>query len=256
MQQLRLSVEDNGVLGLPNEILWKAAGFLCPTDVVYASRSCRQIHKSLSHPGFVPEYIQLHLANDNSRESPENSIRTLEQLTFLQSIEVRELHKENRIGFLIATVEVAPDRNIFTTGLLPIDPEKVNVQNSITRIQLIKNLIRRHHEGNLHIRVDAHCGIIAPEVVAAGYAIARAEAVQEALTDAITPTVPIQTVGWGKMVADWCAEPTCNHKFGPLARTGLGWAEIYLELDGWKCPPRPSFYTLWDDVDESSEGTP
>jgi hypothetical protein len=65
--------------------------------------------------------------------------------------------------------------------------------------------------------------------------------------------VAITTRGWGRTVADVLATATAtgssssldrqqHHPYGALARSGKGWVELYLSLDGATFPRRPSYY--------------
>ena len=196
----------------------------------------------------TPAYIRLRTSND--------AVRTLQQLSLLLKLQEEGFLKENRIGFDYASTDVDID-NSDDDGDERNDDEEVSidrairktkVRKSLDRIYLISRLMTKFP--SLIVRVDAHCGTIAPSGIAGSFSQARGMAVRYALENCfdeiytgneIDVTDRIHIQAWGRRVA-LAAASQRSHPFGDLARQGKGWVELYVQLDGMQLPQRPSFY--------------
>jgi hypothetical protein len=136
---------------------------------------------------------------------------------------------------------------------------------------------RRGSTTDLAIVIESHCGRAAPSRVARQFSIDRGRRMAEYFVakqqqqqqykasyygdddDRNLPgvcsnnnddNVAITTRGWGRTVADVLATATGassldrqqHHPYGALARSGKGWVELYLSLDGGTFPRRPPYY--------------
>ena len=214
--------EDEIALSL-DEILRDVAAFLCPRDLVSLWKTSRRMHVILTHASFIRKYVHQH--------SDEGAgIQTLEQLVLSQSFEVKELCFENRIAVRagsrsVSSMHVAND-----------------IPGSTNRIAHIQKLLLRHPK-RLQVRFEGHCGIRVGEFVAPLLAFSHAHTVASQIE--VPTTSRVRALGLGNRVAKYCAvssEYPTRAEFAQLATRELGWVEVYLELDGWKCPPRPSYY--------------
>ena len=139
-------------------------------------------------------------------------------------------------------------------------------------------LLVRHP--TLRARIDAHCGITAPRVLAGVYSRKRGLSVAAELAACGVSMRRVAIAGWGKTLARRAAGSA--HPNGDPARMGCGWAEVFVHwpaedvcdlcdcetAGGLELPTRPGYYTparggrprlprvqCADDVSDGSEGS-
>ena len=191
---------------------------LLPEDDSSAQTEQNIIGSRLTHQPNVPLEITRGL-----------SITSLKELAVFEAWCETPLHKDNRIPFPFASVEVDESMH--------------------DKIYQTMKIMERYHFLSIHL--DSHCGTIAPNSVAHSFSRSRGEAIKDVLYDSSR----VEVIGWGKRISNKVARSD-DHPFGDLARQGRGWVEIYVVLsDGVMLPPRHEFYntnseqTEDDDVD-------
>lgn len=154
------------------------------------------------------------------------SIKTLEELAIFEQWCTTPLHQNNHhIPFPLASLEVDESMH--------------------EKIFAIINIMERFP--SITVQLDSHCGIIAPNSVAASFSRSRGEAVCNVLR--CHPS-RVQVIGHGKRVANRIARCS-SHPLGELAREGRGWVEIYIVMEEGRryLPPRnESYYNYSDDL--------
>ncbi|CAJ1936275.1 unnamed protein product [Cylindrotheca closterium] len=231
---------------LPPELVVSIAMWLDVEDFVQFQscnqQTCRLLKES------IPEYIRQRTSNED--------VHTLPQLALVLKLSKGGFLKENRIGFDYASAEIAMDSsdddsdNSSDNDIDTIERSirSTKVRGSLERIYLISHMMTIFP--SMTVRVDAHCGTIAPSGIAENFSRTRGIAVQYALENCfddiyegndidVTDRITVQP--WGRRAALAVASQT-SHPFGDLARHGKGWVEIYVDLDGMQLPSRPSFY--------------
>lgn len=106
----------------------------------------------------------------------------------------------------------------------------------------------------VRVRLDAHCGIAAPDGIAGRFSQHRGDAVLHAIHAGSNHDGRLTVVPWGKRISILAA--SSNHPFSEVAREGRGSVEVTFQMDGASAdqlvllPPRPSYY-----LPESEEET-
>mmetsp|Transcript_7053 Transcript_7053/g.12351 ORF Transcript_7053/g.12351 Transcript_7053/m.12351 type:complete len:278 (-) Transcript_7053:518-1351(-) len=182
--------------------------------------------------------------------SGSNGINTLEQLAVFEKWSVTNyfIH-DNRITFPFATTEIEPAM--------------------LDRILKIVDIMKQHPR--VSVRLDSHCGTLAPSGISSWFSRARGLRVQNAICDTTNnmgmgtndnnrhspiDQSRVNVVAWGKRISTVVARSS-DHPFRVDAREGRGWVELYLEVPGSRegdeimvFPPRQQYY---DDVGSSSD---
>ena len=170
-------------------------------------------------------------------------IRTLEQLTFFETVVRHNIFQENRVHFDFADLQVADS-------------------DSMALIKVVRTILNRYPA--VSVILEAHCGTPAPTEIAWLYSHYRGKVVRRALVSVEEKEIewladaPMEEdsqirgrVGiraWGKMVMEIVSQS--QHPYGELARQGRGWVEIFLRMEQdspeadriLEFPSRPDFY--------------
>ena len=160
-----------------------------------------------------------------------HGVSTWEQLVLAVALKSCEMADGgNRIGFEFASIALAGD-----------DGEGSDVAGSRSRIGVYAAILKRHKRAS--VTVEAHCGPTAPPSIAHAYSLERANLVVNELTRHGISRSRITPVGHGKRVSASSALRESAHPNAASARSGFGWAEIFVQLDGLEQPRRPDFYS-------------
>jgi hypothetical protein len=244
---------------VPDETLVDIATWL-PTaqDLVhFACWTCRRFKSvvgddpaALSRVVKDREYTTIHSArlihptssNSPSRWSPLKKIRSWEQMAWYEEMHATGFLNENRVGFSIGSTEIDQDEDEYEDE----EFEGTIIKDNMERIQAIKAILRQF--SNIQVTVEAHCGVIAPPGIATRFSRARGMTVVDEITGydngrlSLIDEDRVTLNAWGSRVAHVAASDSTTHPYGELARQGMGWVEIYLQLNQLVLPPRPSFY--------------
>ena len=222
--------EGSGCLdALPDDILIVLGCWVANHDIhslVMLQRTCQRFHRILSEPENLTKITQ-------ERNAPDFA-STLGELNFYVALEDAGLIQENRIGFDFASLDIESDEGSKDSDL----------KGSTSRIRTIRRLLGRFWECS--VTLDAHCGTLAPSLIAPGFSQARGMVVCEAiLGEHFDETSDERVVlnSWGRRVTD--VARLSSHRFGDLARQGKGWVEIYVKLGDLELPLRPDY---WDGI--------
>lgn len=159
-----------------------------------------------------------------------HGVSTLEQLAVAVALAPCEMEDGgNRVGFEFASIALAGD-----------DGEGSDVTGSRSRISTYAAILRRHKRAN--VSVEAHCGPTAPPSIAHAYSMERANLVVSELARHGISRSRITPIGHGKRVSASSALRESEHPNAASAKSGFGWAEIFVKLDGIELPRRPDFY--------------
>mmetsp|Transcript_43315 Transcript_43315/g.77844 ORF Transcript_43315/g.77844 Transcript_43315/m.77844 type:complete len:694 (-) Transcript_43315:365-2446(-) len=183
---------------------------------------------------------------------------------FLGSAMMRELGIDTSI--INNTISWGED---ITTQMVPRNywtPERMQTEISILKIV---DIMKQHPR--VSVRLDSHCGTLAPSGISSWFSRARGLRVQNAICDTTNnmgmgtndnnrhspiDQSRVNVVAWGKRISTVVARSS-DHPFRVDAREGRGWVELYLEVPGSRegdeimvFPPRQQYY---DDVGSSSD---
>lgn len=160
-------------------------------------------------------------------------IHSLEQLALFERWSDADFLRDNRIVFPFASTEIEPEMQ--------------------ARVLEIADIMVRYPRVSL--RLDSHCGTVAPSGVDDWFSRARGLSLRNAICydgNAFPRRMKIDqrrvnVVGWGKRVANLVVQS--GHPFRDVAGEGLGWVEVYLEVPGRRegdgemvLPPRHRYY--------------
>ena len=138
-----------------------------------------------------------------------------------------------RIGFEFASVSLADE---------DADGRGSDVPGSRARLDAFAAILRRH--ARAYASCEAHCGPTAPPMIARTYSEERAAIVVDALVERGVDRRRVPPGGHGKAVSAGPAIRNSEHPNAASARSGFGWAEIFVALDGVELPARPDFYDI------------
>lgn len=153
-----------------------------------------------------------------------------------------------RVGFKFASMELDDD-DLDNRNDNPVS-QVSQVPGSRARIAVFGEILRRHPRATA--RVEAHTGPTCPNQVAFHYSTERAEMVARELAEGhLISRGRLTAVGHGKRLsASRAVLMHSTHPNAGSARSGYGWAEIFISIDGIELPARPDFY------DAASHGEP
>jgi hypothetical protein len=135
----------------------------------------------------------------------------------------------NRIGFQYASTEIDDELG-----------ESSGVPNSRARIQAFAAILKRHPRATA--KIEAHCGPAAPPRIAVLYSEERARKVMHELATSSVACDRVALIGHGKTVTTSTAMQLSRHPNSASARSGYGWVEIFIQIDGLELPARPDYY--------------
>lgn len=144
-----------------------------------------------------------------------------------------------RIGFKFASMDLDDDEEDEEDNE---GPQGSRVPGSRPRIGVFAAILERHPRATA--RVDAHTGPTCPSHIAQFYSAERAEVVVHELAQCHgISRGRLTAVGHGKRLS---ASPAVlehsTHPNAASARSGYGWAEVFISIDGIQLPARPDFY--------------
>ena len=219
-------LHDDALISI-GEYVGKLYGPEAYTQLALTCRKMRQLLLSNETNSMetIRNIIQLRVEKVTSSRH-DFSIRTLEELAIFEQWCTTPLHQNNghHIPFPLASLEVDESMH--------------------EKIFAIINIMERFP--SITVQIDSHCGIIAPNSVAASFSRSRGEAVCNVLR--CHPPSRVQVIGHGKRVANRIARCS-SHPLGELAREGRGWVEIYIVMEEGRrfLPPRNEFYYNYSD---------
>ena len=160
---------------------------------------------------------------------------------------VRATHYPTAPSWEHVAISLAVKSAALTDGCTRLGSEYASIEAGMARCSSLEkdqlaafaSILRRHRRATAVI--DAHCGASAPPRVAGEFSVQRAKIVAQQLCRLGVERERLSTRGHGKAIASGAA--LCSrHPNAETARAGLGWAEIFITLDGDELPERPDYY--------------
>jgi len=238
---------------LPDEILVKigmSVARVCDIKDFVSLSSCSKRLKMLlldSEPT-VSKVIRIRTSMIESSQPPllascspktqpiSESVRTLQQLEFCESVARHRLLEENRLYG-------QHDNFLDCSFPAPTTPSYSEIRG---RIDAVQDILRKYPSAT--IVLDAHTGTQAPDQMADMLSFHRGTKVREALSSRMLHRIDMRA--WGKKVSVLAS--ASKHPHGTMARQGKGWVEVFVRLETMsrrgrfettiELPPRPEFY--------------
>mmetsp|Transcript_3697 Transcript_3697/g.6942 ORF Transcript_3697/g.6942 Transcript_3697/m.6942 type:complete len:278 (-) Transcript_3697:204-1037(-) len=183
--------------------------------------TCKRMRDLLGQPVVMAQIIQ-------ERGAPQN-VSTLEELAFFESIKESGLLQENRLGFEMASTEI------------DFDGSESGLEDAPERIEAVKKIMKRFSKTT--VSVDAHCGTAGPRRIASRFSHSRGLEVCSHLHEPYLEGNRQERVilnAWGRQISDLAV--LSSHPQSELARTGMGWVDLYVQFGSLEFPSRPDFY--------------
>ncbi|KAL7545947.1 hypothetical protein ACHAWF_009298 [Thalassiosira exigua] len=185
-----------------------------------------------------------------NKEDWMDCVRTLPQLATFERWRATSLSDDNRIPFPLGSTEIT--------------------ERMLDKINATREILDRYPE--VSVRLDVHCGTIAPPGVAGWFSAERGRVVQRAMCsprdlrtsfrrrslgtgeerESTIDTRRIQVFPHGRKIA-LVVSRWEDHPFAALAQEGRGWVEVYVEVPGSDLgseddvlflPPHPEYYSM------------
>lgn len=260
---------------------WVGAAGLA--DLVHLQQTCRRAHRLLattaighddndSSDGGSPLLLRELVRDRHVPVHHAGRIASVEQLALWEAVREAGLEREHRIGFAMASIEIAGDDPSDSDDSDAMEAaNEHDIRGSRQRLLAVARILQQFPRAT--VVVEAHTGTAAPRRIAQEFSRHRGDGVLETLVNHCTlisnngngdeaseydsdvdseyfqrlDSRPyrrrIELRAWGMRIAQ--AASAAQHPHSPLARQGKGWCEIYVrheEHDGWEMPMRPSFY--------------
>ena len=232
---LRLSMDglDDDTLALLIEYAGKLHG---PRAAARFGMTCKRLRTLLDARRVIAgrtRCLQRTLKAPLTKFGGVDQIKTLENLDVFESWTETRLNYDNRIPFDYASVEL-------DDGAREI-------------VESVRGFLKKHKSVN--VRLDSHCGTIAPDEVASSFSQERGLAVHTSICEsdddqeiARIDRSRVLAIAWGKRISEKVASLD-GHQFAELAREGKGWVEVSFLLlpsgeddETISLPPRPQYY--------------
>ena len=223
---------------LPDDLIasigYWVANYTGVENLIRFQKTCLRTRTLLRDPEFIDNVI------GQQQGASESGVTNLEQLGLYETIlkEQPSLLKDNRIGFEFASIDIDDNGGIAS-----------GIKGSWDRIESVRRAMKKFP--NSTARIDAHCGLAAPAVIARRFSEGRGIAVVGAVVfDGDIAPSRVNLHPWGVSIA--LAASESKHTFGEHARSGKGWVDLTICLRGGddnnndqhllELPNRPSYY--------------